>query len=60
MTTSPGGGRRPLPPIALAGIVAAVVLAVAIVVGLLTGNEPLPRCTPAPGVVCATPTSSAP
>lgn len=52
-----------LPPIALAGIVAGVILAAAIVYGLLTGGEPLPRCTPTPGVTsgalaCETPVPS--
>lgn len=54
MTSDPGAGRWPLPPIVIAAIGAAVVLAVAITVGLLTGNEPLPRCTPGTGVTCTT------
>jgi hypothetical protein len=45
-----------IPPIAWAGIVAVVVLALAITAGLLTGPGPQPTCTTSPG---ATTTPSA-
>jgi hypothetical protein len=53
-----------LPPIAWAGIVAVVVLALAITAGLLTGPGPQPSCTPSPGAsttpsLCASASPSA-
>ena len=53
-----------LPPIAWAGILAVVVLALAITAGLLTGPGPQPSCTPSAGATttptaCATPTPTA-
>jgi hypothetical protein len=50
-----------LPPIAWAGIVAVVVIAVAITLGLLTGPGSQPACSPSPGAsmtpsACVSPT----
>lgn len=45
-----------VPPIVWAGVVAVVVLGLAITLGLLTGPGPQPSCTPSPG---ATTTPSA-
>ena len=53
-----------LPPIAWAGIVAIVVLGLAITFGLLTGPGPQPTCSTSPGATttpsaCASPSPTA-
>jgi hypothetical protein len=42
-----------VPPIVWAGVVAVVVLGLAIAFGLLTGPGPQPACTSGPGVTTA-------
>jgi hypothetical protein len=52
-----------IPPIAWAGILTVIVLAVAITVGLLNGPPPQPTCSASPGATatpaaCATATAT--